>query len=151
MWDPLWNWTALLSSSGTQQRSNVTPRCSGVKMVIPSITTHFPRWTHHHGDLKLLNISLAKVNNVPVFRPVLNLLSNYIRSPGANQLMVNSFLVITLRELEDFGLYSCTVRNISADFSLKNLGKKKQTSFSNRSWGYSGYIMGLFSIFKHIL
>lgn len=61
-------------------------------------------------------------------RPVLNLLFNYIRSPGANQLMVNSFLVITLRELEDFGLYSCTVRNISADFSLKNLGKNKKTN-----------------------
>lgn len=69
---------------------------------------------------------MATVNHVPVFRPVFNFLSNYIRSPGADQLMVNSLLVITLRELEDFGLYSCTARNISADFSLKNLGKNKK-------------------------
>ncbi|XP_051236671.1 single Ig IL-1-related receptor [Dicentrarchus labrax] len=41
-------------------------------------------------------------------------------SPVAGQLMVNSLLVITLRELDDFGLYSCTVRNISSDFSLHN-------------------------------
>nr|XP_046249749.1 single Ig IL-1-related receptor [Scatophagus argus] len=39
-------------------------------------------------------------------------------SPAAGQLMVNSLLVITLTELDDFGLYSCTVRNISTDFSL---------------------------------
>ncbi|XP_070762772.1 single Ig IL-1-related receptor [Enoplosus armatus] len=41
-------------------------------------------------------------------------------SPVAGQLMVNSLLVISLRELGDFGLYSCTVRNISSDFSLQN-------------------------------
>ena len=32
--------------------------------------------------------------------------------------MVNSLLVITLRQLDDFGLYSCTVRNFSSDFRL---------------------------------
>ncbi|XP_078113305.1 single Ig IL-1-related receptor isoform X2 [Sander vitreus] len=39
-------------------------------------------------------------------------------SPVAGQLMVNSLLVINLREPDDFGLYRCTVRNISFDFSL---------------------------------
>ncbi|XP_019109540.2 single Ig IL-1-related receptor [Larimichthys crocea] len=41
-------------------------------------------------------------------------------SPVAGQLMVNSLLEITLRELDDFGLYSCAVRNVSSDFSLDN-------------------------------
>ncbi|XP_041794322.1 single Ig IL-1-related receptor [Chelmon rostratus] len=41
-------------------------------------------------------------------------------SPVAGQLMVNSLLVVTLREQSDFGLYSCTVRNMSSDFSLHN-------------------------------
>ncbi|XP_037624130.1 single Ig IL-1-related receptor [Sebastes umbrosus] len=40
-------------------------------------------------------------------------------SPVAGQLMVNSLLVINLTEREDFGLYSCTVRNNSTDFTLK--------------------------------
>nr|XP_040017702.1 single Ig IL-1-related receptor isoform X1 [Gasterosteus aculeatus aculeatus] len=39
-------------------------------------------------------------------------------SPVAGQLMVTSLLVVNLKELDAFGLYSCTVRNISADFSL---------------------------------
>ncbi|XP_068578551.1 single Ig IL-1-related receptor [Cebidichthys violaceus] len=39
-------------------------------------------------------------------------------SPVAGQLMVNSLLVINLTQLDAFGLYSCTVRNISSDFSL---------------------------------
>ncbi|KAK9516576.1 hypothetical protein VZT92_024496 [Zoarces viviparus] len=39
-------------------------------------------------------------------------------SPVAGQLMVNSLLVINLTELDALGLYSCTVRNISSDFSL---------------------------------
>lgn len=50
----------------------------------------------------------------------------FIRSPVAGQLMVNSLLVVVLREVEDFGLYSCTVRNISSDFSLQNSSKKKK-------------------------
>lgn len=45
------------------------------------------------------------------------------RSPVAGQLMVNSLLEITLRELDDFGLYSCAVRNVSSDFSLDNSSK----------------------------
>ncbi|XP_035762976.1 single Ig IL-1-related receptor isoform X3 [Neolamprologus brichardi] len=63
----------------------------------------------------------------PLNNHTLSSLNTSSWSPGANQLMVNSFLVITLRELEDFGLYSCTVRNISADFSLKNLGSPSHT------------------------
>lgn len=43
---------------------------------------------------------------------------SHIRSPVAGQLMVTSLLVVNLTELDAFGLYSCTVRNISADFSL---------------------------------
>ncbi|XP_029289682.1 LOW QUALITY PROTEIN: single Ig IL-1-related receptor [Cottoperca gobio] len=39
-------------------------------------------------------------------------------SPVGGQLMVNSLLVINLKETYDFGLYSCTVRNISSDFSV---------------------------------
>ncbi|XP_068459845.1 single Ig IL-1-related receptor [Clinocottus analis] len=39
-------------------------------------------------------------------------------SPVVSQLMVNSLLVINLTELDAFGLYSCTLRNISSDFSL---------------------------------
>ncbi|XP_041852235.1 single Ig IL-1-related receptor [Melanotaenia boesemani] len=41
-------------------------------------------------------------------------------SPGAGQLIVNSLLEITIRLPEDFGLYSCTVRNISSGFNLQN-------------------------------
>ncbi|XP_068595575.1 single Ig IL-1-related receptor [Brachionichthys hirsutus] len=41
-------------------------------------------------------------------------------SPVAGQLVVNSLLEVTLRGLGDFGLYSCTVRNASSDFSLQN-------------------------------
>ncbi|XP_023278258.1 single Ig IL-1-related receptor [Seriola lalandi dorsalis] len=48
-------------------------------------------------------------------------------SPAVGQLMVNSLLVITLRELEDFGLYSCTVRNVSSDFSLQNSNRPSHT------------------------
>lgn len=47
-----------------------------------------------------------------------------IRSPVAGQLMVNSLLGITLRSLEDFGLYSCSVRNVSSDFMLQNSSKE---------------------------
>lgn len=45
------------------------------------------------------------------------------RSPVADQLMVNSLLTLTLREPDDFGIYSCTVRNASSDFCLHNLSK----------------------------
>uniref|UniRef100_A0A665UQQ9 Single immunoglobulin and toll-interleukin 1 receptor (TIR) domain n=2 Tax=Echeneis naucrates TaxID=173247 RepID=A0A665UQQ9_ECHNA len=54
-------------------------------------------------------------------QPLANLSQNTSSwSPGAGQLMVSSLLAVTLREQEDFGLYSCTVRNFSSDFSLKN-------------------------------
>ncbi|XP_029010051.1 single Ig IL-1-related receptor [Betta splendens] len=41
-------------------------------------------------------------------------------SPGAGQLLVNSLVVVTVREVEDLGMYSCTVRNVSSDFSLES-------------------------------
>uniref|UniRef100_A0A3Q2DUK9 Single Ig IL-1-related receptor-like n=1 Tax=Cyprinodon variegatus TaxID=28743 RepID=A0A3Q2DUK9_CYPVA len=44
-------------------------------------------------------------------------------SPDAGQLVVSSLLEFALREPEQFGLYSCTVRNISSDFSLQNSSK----------------------------
>lgn len=46
-----------------------------------------------------------------------------IRSPAAGQLMVNNVLVVNLKQQEDFGLYSCTVRNVSSDFILHNSSK----------------------------
>ncbi|XP_047452012.1 single Ig IL-1-related receptor isoform X2 [Mugil cephalus] len=49
-------------------------------------------------------------------------------SPGKGQLMVNSLLVITIREAEDFGLYSCTVRNVSSEFSLQNSNSPNHTA-----------------------
>ncbi|XP_026166852.1 single Ig IL-1-related receptor [Mastacembelus armatus] len=49
-------------------------------------------------------------------------------SPVAGQLMINSLLVTTLRDLEDFGLYSCTVRNVSADFRLENSNSPSHTA-----------------------
>lgn len=49
-------------------------------------------------------------------------------SPGAGQLMVNSLLVITIRDLEDFGVYSCSVRNVSTDFSLQNSDSPSHTA-----------------------
>nr|QQD79860.1 single Ig IL-1R-related protein [Trachinotus ovatus] len=49
-------------------------------------------------------------------------------SPVPGQLMVHSLLVITLREPEDFGLYSCTVRNVSSDFSLQNSNRPSHTA-----------------------
>ncbi|XP_056137747.1 single Ig IL-1-related receptor [Lampris incognitus] len=41
-------------------------------------------------------------------------------SPDTGQVMVSSLLEVTLNEQEDFGLYSCTVRNTSADFVLQS-------------------------------
>uniref|UniRef100_A0A3Q3ITS2 Single immunoglobulin and toll-interleukin 1 receptor (TIR) domain n=1 Tax=Monopterus albus TaxID=43700 RepID=A0A3Q3ITS2_MONAL len=49
-------------------------------------------------------------------------------SPAVGQLMINSWLVITIRDLEDYGLYSCTVRNISSDFHLQNSNSPSHTA-----------------------
>ncbi|KAM9854978.1 single Ig IL-1-related receptor [Aulostomus maculatus] len=49
-------------------------------------------------------------------------------SPASDQLMVSSQLVITLRELEDFGMYSCSVRNVSSDFSLEDSSSVNHTA-----------------------
>ena len=40
------------------------------------------------------------------------------RSPVAGQLIVNSLLTISLAQPDDFGTYSCTNRNRSAQFCL---------------------------------
>ncbi|XP_034032212.1 single Ig IL-1-related receptor [Thalassophryne amazonica] len=49
-------------------------------------------------------------------------------SPGDGHLLVSSLLVITIRELDDFGLYSCTMRNTSSDFSLQNASSPSHTA-----------------------
>ncbi|KAM7396839.1 hypothetical protein PAMP_019848 [Pampus punctatissimus] len=49
-------------------------------------------------------------------------------SPGAGQLMVSSLLEVILREIEDFGLYRCTVRNVSSDFSLQKSSQPSHTA-----------------------
>ncbi|TNN87040.1 Single Ig IL-1-related receptor [Liparis tanakae] len=49
-------------------------------------------------------------------------------SPAAGQLMVNSLLGINLTELDAFGLYSCSVRNRSSDFSLTDSNGPNHTS-----------------------
>ncbi|XP_029952648.1 single Ig IL-1-related receptor [Salarias fasciatus] len=41
-------------------------------------------------------------------------------SAGEGQLMVQSLLLVSISELEDFGVYSCSVRNVSSDFSIQN-------------------------------
>lgn len=46
------------------------------------------------------------------------------RTPSQSQMIVSSVLEVQVREQADFGLYSCEVRNTSADFSLQNTGKK---------------------------
>lgn len=45
------------------------------------------------------------------------------RSPVMGQLVVNSLLSVTLKGPDDFGVYSCTVRNVSSDFCLHNSGR----------------------------
>ncbi|XP_014867669.1 PREDICTED: single Ig IL-1-related receptor [Poecilia mexicana] len=49
-------------------------------------------------------------------------------SPDAGRLVVSNLLEFTLREAEEFGLYSCTVRNISADFSVQNSNGPSHTA-----------------------
>lgn len=65
MWDPLWHWTAPLSSIGSLKRSNVTPRCSGGKMASSSTITHCTRRIPPHGGLSLLINKLSIINDVP--------------------------------------------------------------------------------------
>ncbi|CAG5957900.1 unnamed protein product, partial [Menidia menidia] len=55
----------------------------------------------------------------PVSNHTLYLHNTSSWSPGAGQLMVHSLLEITIRESDGFGLYSCTVRNISLDFRIQ--------------------------------
>ncbi|XP_062318590.1 single Ig IL-1-related receptor [Osmerus eperlanus] len=53
-------------------------------------------------------------------------LSKWLVSP--TQQMLNSVLVVRLREEEDFGLYTCRVGNASTDFSLHNINRPSHTA-----------------------
>lgn len=133
LWDPLWHWTALLSSPGTQQTSTVTPRCSGVKMANLSLINHMTCRTPPHGDLKLFRISLTCTRlKTYLSKTVFSVLM--IRSPAAGQLMVNSLLVINLTDLTHFGPYSCTVRNISSDFIVIHSGTTTKDTYTYIYW-----------------
>uniref|UniRef100_A0A3Q0RWN4 Anoctamin 9a n=1 Tax=Amphilophus citrinellus TaxID=61819 RepID=A0A3Q0RWN4_AMPCI len=54
-------------------------------------------------------------DGLPLTNHTLYSLNTSSWSSGDDQLSVNSLLVITLSELEDFGLYSCSVRNTSVN------------------------------------
>ncbi|XP_061891949.1 single Ig IL-1-related receptor isoform X1 [Entelurus aequoreus] len=47
---------------------------------------------------------------------------------AGGQLMVSSVLVVSLQESEDFGLFSCTLRNSSSDFNLQNSSSPNHTA-----------------------
>lgn len=47
----------------------------------------------------------------------------FSRPSGDGQLMVFSLLEIILKEPEDYGIYSCTMKNSSLDFVIQNSGK----------------------------
>ncbi|XP_051917137.1 single Ig IL-1-related receptor [Hippocampus zosterae] len=47
---------------------------------------------------------------------------------AGDQLVVSSVLAVHLHELEDFGLYSCTVRNSSSDFNLQKSNSPSHTA-----------------------
>lgn len=64
----------------------------------------------------------------PLLNHTLYMLNTTSWSPDAGQLIVSSLLKFTLKEAEDFGLYSCTVRNVSSDFSVKNLNSPSHTA-----------------------
>ncbi|XP_061630660.1 single Ig IL-1-related receptor [Phyllopteryx taeniolatus] len=48
--------------------------------------------------------------------------------PAGGQLMVSSVLVVQLQELDDFGLYSCKVRNSSSRFILQKSSSPSHTA-----------------------
>ncbi|XP_054633046.1 single Ig IL-1-related receptor [Dunckerocampus dactyliophorus] len=47
---------------------------------------------------------------------------------AGGQLMVSSVLVVSLQKVDDFGPYSCTVRNSSSDFNLQNSSSANHTA-----------------------
>ncbi|XP_053741560.1 single Ig IL-1-related receptor [Synchiropus splendidus] len=49
-------------------------------------------------------------------------------SPTERQLVVSSLLVISLTDRKNFGLYSCSVRSISTDFSLQSASSPSHTA-----------------------
>ncbi|NP_001167309.1 single Ig IL-1-related receptor precursor [Salmo salar] len=49
-------------------------------------------------------------------------------TPSQSQMIVSSVLEVQVREQADFGLYSCEVRNTSADFSLQNTAHPSHTA-----------------------
>ncbi|KAF7658626.1 hypothetical protein LDENG_00009890 [Lucifuga dentata] len=64
----------------------------------------------------------------PLSNHTLSLLNTSSWSPGEGQLTVSSLLLIKLKELEDFGIYSCMVRNTSSDFSLQDTNSPSHTA-----------------------
>uniref|UniRef100_A0A4W5K4E7 Single immunoglobulin and toll-interleukin 1 receptor (TIR) domain n=1 Tax=Hucho hucho TaxID=62062 RepID=A0A4W5K4E7_9TELE len=92
------NCTALLSWNQTDQRCDATSRTL--------------LWSK---DGTPLNLSLYPQNT-----------STW--TPSQSQMMVSSVLQVQLREQADFGLYSCEVRNTSADFILQNTGHPSHTA-----------------------
>lgn len=98
-------------------------------MASHSPTTLSTCTTQHHGLLKLLTLVhfVPELMFVEEGKSIFSLL--FIRFPDAGYLVVSNLLEFTLREAEDFGLYSCTVRNISADFSVQNSSKTSCETF----------------------
>ncbi|XP_068169419.1 single Ig IL-1-related receptor [Antennarius striatus] len=56
----------------------------------------------------------------PLTNHTLYMLNTSSWSPADGQLVVSSLLNIILRDLDDFGIYSCKVRNASSNFTLQN-------------------------------
>lgn len=56
----------------------------------------------------------------------LQTISSWVVAPG--QLMVSSLLEITLMDAEDYGLYCCTVRNVSTEFILQKSNSPSHTA-----------------------
>ncbi|XP_017261123.1 single Ig IL-1-related receptor [Kryptolebias marmoratus] len=64
----------------------------------------------------------------PLTNHTIYLLNTSSWSPAAGQVIVKSLLEITLKKTEDFGLYSCTVRNVSSDFVVQNSNSPSHTA-----------------------
>ncbi|CAJ1056520.1 single Ig IL-1-related receptor [Xyrichtys novacula] len=64
----------------------------------------------------------------PLTSDTLHTLKTSIRYPVAGQLIVNSLLEITIGDRDDFGVYSCTVRNLSSVFEVQDIDIPSHTS-----------------------
>lgn len=133
------NCTALLPWDQNEERCDTTLQWSKDGRPLTNLTLYMQNtssWWFLTFGFPLFIMFMLQWKRVRV-KVRLGFLFLVIRSPVAGQLMVNSLLVITLRELEDFGLYSCTVRNVSSEFSLQNSSKKTwDISWADRrKWG----------------